>query len=139
VTKRSRIILIGAAALVATPLVVYVGTMAFLFLAPEVEAHSKATEFEAAAWKARSLDAGQMWPTRLRMVDDLLKSERLIGATRQQVEDLLGPPDKTEYFRDWTMVYWLGPERGAFRIDSEWLGIRLSQSGVVSEARLLRD
>jgi hypothetical protein len=138
-TKRGRIVLIGALALVAIPLTSYIGTMAFLFLAPEVEAYRKATQFESAAWKARSMDADHMWPTRLRMADDLLQSGKLTGATRQQVEDLLGPPDKTEYFKDWTMVYWLGPERGAFRIDSEWLGVRLDERGIVSEARLLRD
>jgi hypothetical protein len=138
-TKRARVIIIVLTALVAVPVLAYVGFLSYIFLGPEVEAYSKATDFDSNAWKSRSLDSEHMWPTRLRMADDLLESGKLTGATRQEVESLLGPPDKTEYFRDWTMVYWLGPERGAFRIDSEWLGIRLNESGIVSEVRLLRD
>jgi hypothetical protein len=37
------------------------------------------------------------------------------------------------------MVYWLGPERGFIRIDSEWLVLRLDQSDIVREVRIVRD
>ncbi len=37
------------------------------------------------------------------------------------------------------MVYWLGPERGLIRIDSEWLVLRLDEGGVVREFRIVRD
>lgn len=138
-TKRKRALIIGAVVLISVPVLVYLGLVAHLFLAPEIEARVKAADFDSAAWKARSLDGDNMWPTRLRMVDDLLESNRLSGATRQQVEQLLGPPDATEYFKDWSMVYWLGPERGTFRIDSEWLVLRLDEKGVVRELRSVTD
>ena len=52
------------------------------------------------------------------MVDSLVKSRRLDGLTRAQVILLLGKPPKTGYFNDWPLVYWLGYERGLFRLDS---------------------
>ena len=55
------------------------------------------------------------------MVDDLMADRRLDGLTRGQVESMLGPGDQTEKWRDWHLIYHLGPERRAlFRIDSEW-------------------
>ncbi len=138
-TKRTRTLILVAAVVVGVTVAAYAGLIGYLFLAPVVEAHVKAVRFDSAKWKARSLDGDRMWPTRLRMADDLVDSKRLARATRQQVEELLGPPDETEYFKDWSMVYWLGPERGTFRIDSEWLVLRLNESGVVAEFELVRD
>ena len=34
-------------------------------------------------------------------------------------------PRSTEYFRDWSLVYNLGRERGFMAIDSEWLVVRI--------------
>ncbi len=63
----------------------------------------------------------------------------LKGKSRAQVEALLGPAEETEKFRSWHLVYHLGPERGLFRIDSEWLVVRFSPAGNVTEYRLVRD
>jgi hypothetical protein len=115
---------------------VFVG---FKFMQPEVDAYRHRDQFNSADWKSRSLDGDAMWPTRLRMVDDLMQRKHLEGQPRARVEELLGPPDRTEYFRDWDMVYFLGPERGYTRIDSEWLVLRLSAAGTVTEYRLTRD
>jgi hypothetical protein len=111
----------------------------FVLLQPSAAAYLHATEFDSAAWKARSIDEGVMWPTRLRMVDDLLEGNLRNGLARAQVEELLGPPDKTSYFRSWDLVYQLGPERGLFRIDSEWLVFRLDPGRTVVEYRIVRD
>ena len=59
--------------------------------------------------------------------------------TREQVIAIVGEPDKTEYFRDFDMVYWLGPERGFMSIDSEWLVFRLDDQNRVSEYKIVRD
>jgi hypothetical protein len=117
----------------------YVALTGFLLLKPRADAYLHATKFDSAAWKAQSMDEGVMWPTRLRMVDDLFERNLRNGLFRAQVEELLGPADKTSYFRNWDLVYQLGPERGNFRIDDEWLVFRLDPRGRVVEYRIVRD
>lgn len=93
--------------------------------------------FDSASWKA---DAHSFTnAVRIRMVDDLLRRHSFRGMTRDQVTAIVGEPDKTEYFRDWDMVYWLGPERGFISIDSEWLVFRLDGQKKVSDYRIVRD
>jgi hypothetical protein len=55
------------------------------------------------------------------------------------VTELLGEGDKTNYWNDWDAVYWLGPERGLFGIDSEWLVLRIGPDGRVMEYRVMTD
>ena len=85
------------------------------------------------------MDGDPGWPTRLRMIDDLMASKRLNGLKRDQVESLLGPRDDTDKWEDWDLVYWLGPERGLIRIDSEWLVIRFDSGERVTDYQLVRD
>ena len=73
------------------------------------------------------------------MVEWLVRSGRLDGLTRPQLLALLGPPSGAGYFTDWDLVYWLGPERGWFGIDSEWLVIRLGPDGRVAEYEIARE
>jgi hypothetical protein len=54
------------------------------------------------------------------------------------LEALLGVPPPTPYFREYDYVYWLGPERGLFSIDSEWLVVKL-QNDVVVAAEVVTD
>ena len=83
---------------------------------------------------------------RLRMVDDLLHRHRLRGMTREEVVSLLGTPPETNYFREYDLVYWLGPDGGyigsrvpAPSIDSEWwLAIKFGGDGRVSKTALVR-
>ena len=63
----------------------------------------------------------------------------LVGMSQQQVSSLLGPADDTDYFRNWDMVYWLGPERGFLSIDSEWLVLRLDEQKRVNDFAIVRD
>jgi hypothetical protein len=73
------------------------------------------------------------------MVDDLLQHHRLRGLDRSGVVALLGEPPHTGYFREYDLVYWLGPERGLMSIDSEWLVMKFDPAGRVTEARLVTD
>lgn len=95
------------------------------------------SSFDSAKWKA-SLVADDNTPIRLRMVDDLTKRTKLIGMSKSEVDALLGRPPSTDYFRAYDYVYWLGPERGFFSIDSEWLCLKF-KNNIVTEARIMRD
>jgi hypothetical protein len=95
--------------------------------------------FVSARWKA-SLDAdsNRVHQLRVRMVDDLLRKHRLVGQTRSEIEQLLGIPPNTPYFRNDYLVYWLGP-RGLMSVDSEWLCIKFGGDQRSTQARILRD
>jgi hypothetical protein len=73
------------------------------------------------------------------MVDDLVTRKRLDGYTRQQVEALLGPGDKTESWKQWHLAYRLGPDRQGLHLDFEWLVVRFGVDGRVSEYRVVGD
>ena len=92
--------------------------------------------FDAVAWQSGGSCTDGV---RIRMVDDLLRRHRFGGMTRGQVTAIVGEPDKTNYFSDWDMVDWLGPERGFMGVDSEWLVFRLDGEKRVSEYEILRD
>ena len=117
-------------------ILVFVG---FFLVAPTAEDYSHRTTFDGKAWRDRSLDHDPGWPTRLRMVDDLIAKHQLDGVSRDQILLLLGPADETGKWKDWDLVYWLGPERGVFRIDSEWLVIRFDRAGRGSSYEIVRD
>jgi hypothetical protein len=100
--------------------------------------------FDSPRWKSHSLDGQDaMWPTRLRMVDDLLGSRRLLGLPSSKVVALLGPDDKEMRgdFPGWDRCYFLGPARqkGVFDfrwMTSEWLVLRLAADGRVVQQRI---
>ena len=96
------------------------------------------TSFDSSGWQDSARVFSQD-PIRIRMVDDLLERHELDEMTRAEVVALLGEPDKTPYFREWDMVYWLGPERGPMGIDSEWLVLRLDEHQQVIEHRVVTD
>lgn len=72
-------------------------------------------------------------------MDDLVRSHDFRNWSRAQVVALLGEPPRTDYFSSYDLVYWLGPERSAISIDSEWLVFRLDTSGRVVEYRVVTD
>jgi hypothetical protein len=128
------------ATIVAIPALLYVLAIAYFVFDASAQDYAHRTEFDPAGWRDQSLDRDPLWPTRLRMVDDLIADKRLDGFTRHEVESLLGPDDSTGKWQDWHLVYHLGPERrGLFRIDSEWLVIRFGPSDRVAEYRIVGD
>jgi hypothetical protein len=144
VGRGPRIAVLSCLAGLATP---YLAIMAFLLGSPVIEAWWHEQPFDAVAWrnqdeKIDSISPG-MWPARLCMVDDLIESGRLDGLTREAVVSLLGEPLPRGSFpagaMHTDMHYYLGPERGLFRIDSEWLFIDLDAKGVVEHYSIYRD
>jgi len=93
--------------------------------------------FDAVAWRANVHSFTNA--VRIRMVDDLLHHYRFRGMTREEVTGIVGEPDNTEYFKEWDLVYRLGPERGFISIDSEWLVFRLDGQKKVTDYRIVRD
>jgi hypothetical protein len=127
-------------AILAAPLALYGLAWVYLDVAPRADDYRHRLAFDAKGWRAKSADASNDWPTRLRMVDSLMDRRLLDGLTRTQVVELLGPPDATSKWRDWDLVYHLGPERKAlFRIDSDWLVIRLDSGRTVAGYRIVAD
>ena len=122
-----------------TPAALYGLAWAY-FAVPSSDDYQHRLVFDAKMWRAKSADAGDDWPTRLRMVNSLMDRHLLDRRTQPQVVELLGPADETSKWRDWDLAYRLGPERkGLFRIDSEWLVIRLDSSRTVSSYRIVAD
>ena len=143
--------LIGAGLLVLAtlrkrwvPVLAFVGSqflavgavLALIFGPPVVSDYASRTSFDSARWKAENRRGAE--GIRVRMVDDLLRRHELVGMQRLQLEELLGVPPETPYFREYDYVYWLGPERGAFSIDSEWLVVKCQQDLVVA-AKVVTD
>src|SRR6478736_6481463 len=125
--KRSTLSIPGYAIGAVTP---YVALLAYVFLAPSIENRMRSRSFESAGWLANDDTSSVMWPTRLRMIDDLMAEHSPVGLSRDSVIRMLGPSDSTPYFQDWDMVYQLGPERGFLSFDSEWLVLRVRNDTV---------
>jgi hypothetical protein len=91
--------------------------------------------FRSQAWQSST-----GWPyPRLSMADDLLRRGLLAGLDGDSVLKLLGPKTPNNYFPQSDFVYWLGPERGLIRVDSEWLVIDLGPDGMVARAEIVTD
>jgi hypothetical protein len=136
-SRRTNWLLAGALAGVALLIVaIYAGWI--LFRAP-AEDYAHRMRFDAAVWRQAPPGDDASWPVRLRMVDDLIDRKLLDGLTTTEVRSLLGPVEPTEKFRNWHMVYYLGPERGLFRIDSEWFVILFDGELKVAKYEIVRD
>lgn len=92
--------------------------------------------FDRAAWTA-AFDASNT--VRAEMADRMIARRTLLGKSRADVVAMLGDPSTDGYFNEWDLVYWLGPERGFIRIDSEWLVLRLGADGRVAEHAIMTD
>jgi hypothetical protein len=113
-----------------------IGVVGWFFFGDTIREHLHRRPFNGAAWKGETTLTNDV---RIRMVDDLLRRHSFRGMTREQLTAIVGEPDKTEYFKDWDLVYWLGPERGFMSIDSEWLVFRLDSQKKVTDYRIVRD
>ena len=94
--------------------------------------------FEASAWRD-SVQAFGPLAVRGCMVDAFLAQRNFHDRPRAEVVALLGEPRPTDYFREYDLVYWLGPERGLMGIDSEWLVFRLDGQGRVADYQIVTD
>ena len=112
------------------------GAVGWFFFGDTISGAPRRQRFDAIAWQD---DKSLTNDVRIRMVDDLLRRHSFRGMTREQLTAIVGEPDKTEYFKDWDLVYWLGPERGFMGIDSEWLVFRLDSQKKVTDYRIVRD
>ena len=76
---------------------------------------------------------------RFYMLDSITK--KIQEMTRNEVIELLGDPTNTDYFMtdDKHLVYVLGPQRGYFRIDYEWLTINFNKDGIVNDYSIATD
>lgn len=91
------------------------------------------TTFDPTRWQTKQ-------DLRVYMVDDMLAKHPLIGLHKKEVIQLLGETEAKEYFQeDNNIVYYLGPERGLVRIDSEWLVIWFDAHDKVTSYELKRD
>jgi hypothetical protein len=134
--RRRTVVVIVAAATIAllSPHILLFGTMAY----QHAREYRHRERFGSKAWQdPKQVESED--PVRLRMVDDLIKSEQLDHLRRADVELLLGKPSTENYFKEYDLVYWLGPERGYISVDSEWLAIALDKDEVVCSYRIVRD
>lgn len=124
----------------ATPIVVLGG---WLILGDVVSDFMHRKAFDPEPWRSQMMvEHDEMWPPRLCMVDSLFASKILDGLSSAQVIELLGPPEEKGVpfgAVDCDIHYYLGPERGLFRIDSEWLFITFNKDGKVGRYWIYRD
>jgi outer membrane protein assembly factor BamE (lipoprotein component of BamABCDE complex) len=92
-------------------------------------------EFDSVTWSK----ADTRKQIRAPMAESLIAQCKLRGMTRKQIVQILGQPTKTNYFREYDLVYVLGPERGFISIDYEWLVIKLGPDGRVVNYLIVTD
>jgi len=105
---------------------------------PFIEDFFSKKDFSSKDWKEAGQNENIRNPVRIHMVENLLKMRHLVGMNKAEIDSLLGPPIKTEYFKEYDYVYWLGPERDYDKVDSEWLVFKFTNN-IVSECRLIHD
>jgi hypothetical protein len=128
--RASRQIVLAIALVVTIPALM-------LFFVTWLQEYSRRIPFDSVVWRTQIENIGD--DTRIRMLDDLFRQVEFLGMPRAQVTDILGEPRKTEYFSEYDLVYWLGPQRGFMGIDSEWLVFRLNEDKKVAEYRIVTD
>lgn len=114
----------------------FVLACAWILFGGAIQERMRRERFDPVAWQSRH---GIENDVRIRIVDDLLRQHNFHGMARDQLTAIVGEPDQTEYFKDWDLVYWLGPERGFMSIDSEWLVFRLDDQKRVMDYQIVRD
>ena len=116
----------------------YAFMVCLVLFGPTLEDRWHRQRFDSTGWQTNVAE-NIMWPARLTMVDDLLARHELRGLTVDSVTRLLGPAGPTKSWDGWDLIYYLGPERGLLRMDSEWLVLRLDSARRVSAYRIVRD
>ena len=103
-----------------------------------------ASGFDARAWRGETVWAPP-YPRRA-LADGLVRDDMVpAGTPRAQVLALLGPHDREDRFvgalddSARTLAWWVGPERGAVVVDSEWLLVTFDASDRVRSVGLVTD
>lgn len=115
----------------------------WMLIGPDVLNSIKYRQFDRRIWMQSEESVARTY-----MADDLIRDKTLDGLTKAEVIGLLGEPFERDpmdgstypagaYSSD--IHYLLGPERGAFAIDSEWLMIKFGEDGKVSRYWLYTD
>ena len=95
--------------------------------------------FDPVSWKIDPRIHREARFARAEMCDRLIARHSLHQMTRTEVIAMLGEPTPNDLMPEILMQYDLGPERGAFGIDSETLVLRLNADDRVTETSLHRD
>ena len=88
-------------------------------------------EFDPTVWKDQTKVGSGV---RQGMADRLVAHKSLIGMSRDQIEDMLGPPE--ERSTETWIVYNLGPDLGFMGIDGKLLIVEL-ENGKVARCRVI--
>lgn len=108
----------------------HLGLVAWSLAIPEASKRAfRSLPFDSQAWKRA--DVSSLERIRYRMHEDLLKRYPLIGMSKENLIELLGPPVNSEYFREWDLKYPMGPEPG-IGIDFIWLVLKLRDDTVIA-------
>lgn len=86
-------------------------------------------KFNYEKWNDRSIVYSEPY-IRSQMVKDVLNNILEEGLTTDMVIKKLGPQSESDYFSDYQLRYWLGPENGLVSIDSSWLVIKIKDERV---------
>lgn len=76
----------------------YLVLIGFFMFGPTIYSYATQTGFDSVRWKA-SLESNE--PIKQQMVSSLYANHSLIGQSKEQVNQLLGTPPATNYFKEY--------------------------------------
>jgi hypothetical protein len=118
--------LLASMSIVATCLMTYIAIKQY---SSQHKAMPTQIQFESQQWKNVPLYGTNN--LRYRMHKDLIARYKLIGMTKEEIIDLLGPQSDPAYFKEWDLRYWMGPEPGPYGIDSIWIVLKIKDNKIV--------
>lgn len=72
------------------------------------------------------------------IVYDFLNENEIVGKTKEDIQNLLGVPERNSFFnKENNIVYLLGPEIGLIRMDSSYLIIWLNEENKVIDYEIV--
>ena len=116
------------------PALVAASWFAFFLFHDDIRAWWHRAPFDSSRWQA-ARGADHTDYRRQGMVDDVLRRGMLIGKSKREVLELLGPADQEELGDHLEMTYFLG-SRG---MSLQWLAIDFGADGTVRQAYIHRD
>ncbi|MEL6797452.1 MAG: hypothetical protein AAFO89_11600 [Planctomycetota bacterium] len=114
------------------------GLTAYVVVRPEADLVDP-IPFDSELWRdsARATTHDEV---RVRMIDDLLARQILVGQQKQKVIEILGSPDGTDDPQDREMVYFVGvPNRRTYGPSLTWLVLSLDDQDRVVSIRIAED